>query len=262
MYRRRLSTQVDTDLLRLLLIPNPENESIAAEIRVSTYTHKGPIAVIVVGTADAEVTADVLSVLTVAMRRAAEQPPSEAFLAGVFSDLGVLLSPLRASDDLTPAHRVADRLVQLTQHLNHDIEVVAAIGGSAELEHASHSYVEARRTMRIMRAMPDLRPVAAWEDLGVFRALALVPQEEAADSVIDKRVRELLADKGLAATAELFLDLAGDVQKTAAQLFVHRTTLYQRLDRIATLYKLDLRRSGDHRLVTHLGLKLARITAT
>jgi len=51
------------------------------------------------------------------------------------------------------------------------------------------------------------------------------------------------------ATAETFLDLAGDVQATAARLFVHRTTLYQRLDRIDQLYKLDLRRSGDHRLI-------------
>ena len=50
------------------------------------------------------------------------------------------------------------------------------------------------------------------------------------------------------ATAETFLDLAGDVQATA-RLFVHRTTLYQRLDRIDQLYKLDLRRSGDHRLI-------------
>ncbi len=51
------------------------------------------------------------------------------------------------------------------------------------------------------------------------------------------------------ATAETFLDLAGDVQAPAARLFVHRTTLYQRLDRIDQLYKLDLRRSGDHRLI-------------
>src|SRR5581483_4518157 len=118
---------------------------------------------------------------------------------------------------------------------------------------------EARRALKMMRAMPDLGPIAAWDDLGVFRALALVPPDEARSSVIDHRVRELLGDQGLAATAELFLDLAGDVQETSARLFVHRTTLYQRLGRIAALYGLDLRRSGDHRLITHLGLKLARV---
>jgi DNA-binding PucR family transcriptional regulator len=72
-------------------------------------------------------------------------------------------------------------------------------------------------------------------------------------------VRALLGDPELRATAEAFLDLAGDVKATAAVLHVHRATLYQRLARIATAYGLDLRRSGDHRLITHLGLKLARL---
>jgi hypothetical protein len=107
--------------------------------------------------------------------------------------------------------------------------------------------------------MPDLGPVVAWPDLGVFRALALLPPEDFGTSVLDPRVRELLANEELTATAETFLDLAGNVQETATRLYVHRTTLYQRLDRIATLYELDLRRSGDHRLIAHLGLKLARV---
>ena len=107
--------------------------------------------------------------------------------------------------------------------------------------------------------MPDFRPLVTWNDLGVFRTLSLVPQEEAVDGAVDARVRALLSDESLATTAEVFLNLAGDVQATAAELFVHRTTLYQRLDRITALYKLDLRRNGDHRLITHLGLKLARL---
>ena len=77
--------------------------------------------------------------------------------------------------------------------------------------------------------------------------------------LLDVRVRDLVADAALAATAETFVDLAGNVQETAARLNVHRTALYQRLERIAVLYKLDLRQSGDHRLITHLGPKLARV---
>jgi DNA-binding PucR family transcriptional regulator len=111
----------------------------------------------------------------------------------------------------------------------------------------------------MVRAMPDLGPIIAWDDLGVFRALALLPSDEVENSVLDPRVRDLLADEGLAATAETFLDLAGDVKETAARLYIHRTTLYQRLDRIAALYKLDLRHRGDHRLLAHLGFKLARV---
>jgi hypothetical protein len=261
LYRRRLLKLVDNDLLRLLLVP-PGDESVAREVlALGDYNHAGPIAVVVADAPrDGELSAAALSDLTLTLQRTAEQASRGGVLAGLLGDLGVLLAPLRSQDDLAYARSLAKRARRLASHVNPGLEIVVGIGGATQLERASHSYAEARRALRMMRAMPDLGPIVAWDDLGVFRALSLLPPDEAKNEVIDARVRELLADKGLAGTAELFLDLAGDVQKTAAQLFVHRTTLYQRLDRIATLYNLDLRRSGDHRLITHLGLKLARVS--
>jgi PucR C-terminal helix-turn-helix domain/GGDEF-like domain len=260
LYRRRLLHQVDTDLLRLLLIPNPENERVATEARaLGTFAHTGPIAVVVAGSPDGEdLSSTALSDLTLAVQRAGEQASPDAALGGMILGLGILLAPLRKKDDLTPAVRVAERVRHLAAHIS-ELDVLVAIGGATELENASHSYAEARRALRMARAMPDLRPIVTWDDLGVFRALSLVPPEEAENGAIDPRVRQLLADESLATTAETFLNLAGDVQRTAAELYVHRTTLYQRLDRIAALYKLDLRRNGDHRLIAHLGLKIARM---
>lgn len=261
LYRQRLLTQVDTDLLRLVLLPYPEGEGAIGEVRLlRTYAQDDPIVVIVVGTAgDDELSPEALNDLTVAVQRAGSRAPRGPVLCGVISGLGILLAPLRTGDDLTPAKRLADNASRLATHLADDRGVIAAIGSPAPLERASESYAAARRTFQMMQAMPDLGPLATWEELGVFRALALIPREDAQHDAVDPRVRELLDDEGLAHTAETFLDLAGDVQRTAAQMFIHRTTLYQRLDRIAALYKLDLRRSGDHRLITHLGLKLARL---
>jgi hypothetical protein len=261
LYRQRLLTQVDTDLLRLLLLPYPESEDAIGEVRLlRTYAQDDPIALVVVGTAsDGKPSPDALNDLTVAVQRAGSRAPKGPILCGVISGLGILLAPLRTSDDLTPAKRLAENASRLAAHLADDRGIIAAIGSPAPLERASESYAAARRTFRMMQAMPDLGPIATWEELGVFRALALLPRDEAQHDVVDPRVRELLDDEGLAETAETFLDLAGDVQRTAAQMFIHRTTLYQRLDRIAALYKLDLRRNGDHRLITHLGLKLARL---
>jgi sugar diacid utilization regulator len=224
--------------------------------------HAGPVAVVVAGPpSNGDLGAAKLSDLALAARRAAEQAASEGVLAGVVGELGVILAPLRDHEDLSPALRLADSLRRCAGRISGDLELVAAIGGPADLESASRSYAEARRALRIVRAMPDLGPVVAWEDLGVFRALALVPPDEVGSSVLDPRVRKLLANEVLAATAEIFLDLAGNVQETAARLYLHRATLYQRLDRIAALYKLDLRANGDHRLLTHLGLKLARLAS-
>ncbi|WP_262380136.1 PucR family transcriptional regulator [Nonomuraea sp. PA05] len=59
-------------------------------------------------------------------------------------------------------------------------------------------------------------------------------------------------------TLEAFLDNAGDVQLTAEQMFVHRTTLYYRLQRIEELTGVQLA-SGEDRLAFHLGLKVARL---
>jgi hypothetical protein len=261
LYRRRLASQIDVDLLRLLLIPNRESENVLAEVRgLGAFPHRGPIAAIVAGSARSDDMApDELGLLALAVERLAEESAPEPVLGGVISELGVILAPLRGYDDLSQAQRLAERICTISAQFSDDLEVLVAVGGPADLSDASRSYAEARRALLMMRAVPDLRPIVAWDELGVFRALALLPRDDRGSDVIDPRVRKLLDDDLLASTAETFLELAGSVQDTAKRLFVHRTTLYQRLDRIGALYDLDLRHSGDHRLITHLGLKLARI---
>jgi len=46
-------------------------------------------------------------------------------------------------------------------------------------------------------------------------------------------------------TARVVLDLGGDVAAAAGRLYIHRTTLYYRLDRIADLIGVDLRHSAE-----------------
>jgi DNA-binding PucR family transcriptional regulator len=68
----------------------------------------------------------------------------------------------------------------------------------------------------------------------------------------DPRTRHLVA------TLERYLDFAGDTRKTAGSLYLHRTSLYQRLRRVERLAGVDLA-NGDDRLALHLSLKLARL---
>ena len=51
---------------------------------------------------------------------------------------------------------------------------------------------------------------------------------------------------------------AGDVKQTAAELWLHRTSLYYRLRRIEELAGVDLSR-GEDRLLCHVALRLGRI---
>jgi DNA-binding PucR family transcriptional regulator len=59
-------------------------------------------------------------------------------------------------------------------------------------------------------------------------------------------------------TLETYLDLAGDVQKVAARLRLHRSSLYYRLDRLTQLVAADLS-DGMTRLDLHVALKQRRV---
>lgn len=68
----------------------------------------------------------------------------------------------------------------------------------------------------------------------------------------------LPAHRELARTAEVFLDCAGQAGRTAAELGIHRQTLYYRLSRVEQLTGLDLD-DGEDRLLLHMALKGARL---
>ena len=60
----------------------------------------------------------------------------------------------------------------------------------------------------------------------------------------------------LMTTARVVLDHGGDVTAAAAELHIHRTTLYYRLERIETLIGVNLR-TGPARDDLHMALLLA-----
>ncbi|MCT7355666.1 helix-turn-helix domain-containing protein, partial [Streptomyces sp. 15-116A] len=106
------------------------------------------------------------------------------------------------------------------------------------------------------RAEPRLGPIAEWASIGPFRLLTALP----APAVHDPVVAPLLspAHRELARTAEVYLDRAGQAGRTAAELGIHRQTLYYRLSRIEQLTGLDLD-DGEDRLLLHMTLKAHRL---
>jgi len=85
-----------------------------------------------------------------------------------------------------------------------------------------------------------------WDALGAWRLVVEAP-ESVSPATIHPGA-EVLASQpraSLMATARVVLDLGGDVAAAADRLFIHRTTLYYRLDRIADLIGVDLRHSVE-----------------
>ncbi|MFI6289979.1 PucR family transcriptional regulator [Nonomuraea sp. NPDC050790] len=153
---------------------------------------------------------------------------------------------------LSPAHLAAE----VAYTLQSVYGTAAGIGAPRQdPADAWQSWREARQALRIAEHFTRFAPVARWEDLGVHRLLARLGQAD---------LRELAAevaglDGELARTVETYLDLGGHAQKAAAELGVHRQTLYYRLGKAERALNRDLD-DGDDRLVIHLGLKAAHLS--
>ncbi|WP_394817614.1 PucR family transcriptional regulator [Streptomyces doebereineriae] len=136
----------------------------------------------------------------------------------------------------------------------------AGVAGVAEarvgLAELAPAWQEASAAARAALAEPRFGPVAEWSRIGPYRLLTALPPETAHDPV----VRPLLspAHRELARTAEVYLDCAGQAGRTAAELGIHRQTLYYRLSRVEQLTGLDLD-DGEDRLLLHMALKGARL---
>jgi hypothetical protein len=115
---------------------------------------------------------------------------------------------------------------------------------------------EASAAARAALAEPRLGPVAEWASIGPFRLLTALPPEVADDPAV--RILLSPAHHELARTAEVYLDCAGQAGRTAAELGIHRQTLYYRLSRVEQLTGLDLD-DGEDRLLLHMALKGARL---
>jgi hypothetical protein len=115
---------------------------------------------------------------------------------------------------------------------------------------------EALAAARAALAEPRLGPVAEWRGIGPYRLLTALPPEAAHDPVAGPLLSP--AHRELARTAEVFLDRAGQAGRTAAELGIHRQTLYYRLSRVEQLTGLDLD-DGEDRLLLHMALKRARL---
>lgn len=161
---------------------------------------------------------------------------------------------LRSADRLDPATSAAERLRTGAGP--------GATGGVAAarrgLDALPASWREATAAARAARAETRFGPVARWSSIGPYRLLTALPGT--GTDPADPAVAALLTPlhKELAHTAEVFLDCAGQASRTAAELGIHRQTLYYRLSRIGQITGLDLN-DGEDRLLLHMAVKRARL---
>jgi sugar diacid utilization regulator len=164
------------------------------------------------------------------------------------------------------AARIADDLRRaLSESLpgDSDWQTLAAIGQEQHsLSDAHLSYEEARQAIKVMRVVPSFGCVAEWGSLGIYRLLSQFPVGQLSRSALHPGLTQLIEHEEagqLVRTLECYLDSGCDAKASAAEMFIHRGTLYYRLKRISQLTGADLN-SGEDRLALHLSLKLGRLT--
>lgn len=134
-------------------------------------------------------------------------------------------------------------------------------GEAVELRDAHRAYEHARLALRVATALPEHRSPAGWENLGAYRLLARAAATPDAGELIHPGLPKLFAlqsKESLVQTLETYLDNGCDTKLTAEALFLHRASLYYRLQRIEAITSTSLK-SGADRLALHSGLKLARL---
>jgi hypothetical protein len=210
--------------------------------------------------ADAELGAAERARLGLALDQFRRTLPRRQALSTVGAHHGVLLVALSERATIAElAQRAQDAIDAAFAGDGH-----AVIGFSEPREHlrdAHRAHEHARLALRVAGALPDHDTPAAWDGLGAYRLLARAAETPHSRELIHPGLPKLFAlhsKESLVQTLEAYLDNGCDTKLTAEALFLHRASLYYRLQRIEAITGTSLK-SGADRLALHSGLKLARL---
>jgi hypothetical protein len=159
------------------------------------------------------------------------------------------------------ADRITGRFQRLTDG---DVHPVFGLGSTVTtLDAVISSYQQAFLAARAALLLPSIGGLARWGELGPYELLLKIPLDDllgAAPVLALAAIEREDNHRVLIDTLATFFDNAGNIQRAADSLNVHRATLYQRLRRVEQITGCSLD-NGDDRLMLHLGLKL-RVIAT
>lgn len=265
------SRRVQRHLLVGLLTAGPQEvERLAGELRSLGLLTPGCRVAALVGrvreAGGAEVPDEIRGALDAALRQCSRALPPHHALAGMHGEQAVLALALAAERDQSEVARLA---TQFLGHLSASLSEypgwtpVVGVGPFVEeVDQMRRSFEPARAAAHIAATFVERGPVAHWDQLGVFRALTAIPDDQVAGLADIHEGLAALAEVptggSLLHTVETYLDLGADASAASTTLHLHRSSLYYRLNKSEAIADIDLRDGGD-RLAFHLALKLARL---
>lgn len=156
------------------------------------------------------------------------------------------LVPAALDIDASNARTAATLIPRGISRAGIDVQVVGGIGRHAEMLHVARSVDEAREATTIARRMFGGGKVMPYEDLGIYPLLHRGGAQREEWKAFAERVLEPLRaydekhQTELVRTLRLFFDVGQNIKVAAAQLNVHRHTVFYRLRQIGEIGRLDL----------------------
>lgn len=179
---------------------------------------------------------------------------------------GDLVLLVAADDEGVPAQRAASvaasRVVAQLRAASGCPFTVGAAGPATGAASVPELYRDAVRCCEVLAHLGRAGEAASADDLGVYGLLLGAAAQDDVRRFVRRTVGPVLdydRERGseLARTLLTWYSCGGNLTRTAAELYVHVNTLYQRLDRVTSLLG-DGWRSGDGALQAHLALQAHR----
>jgi len=193
------------------------------------------------------------------VRLALTQQRLRAYLAARQDAIVVLLQI--APSDTTWTARFEQSISQMTKararrHEPHRMRVGVGVA-TGNLNHVKASFETAQEAIGIL-VRQGRYAIQHYDDAGIYRWISLVAADPRAKQLADTHLAQLRAYDALhrahlLETLRVYLDYNGSKQQTAAHLYIHRQTLYHRLNQISDLLSIDLANPVE-RLSLHLAL--------
>jgi len=199
-----------------------------------------------------------------AVAQAIERVASDLELGGLLAERSGILLLLTHS---SPTGEDVDRWTTLYQAVAGRLRSSAGAIGVGGLVRTPadfpRSYSEALRALAIRQGSPVPDGVSVFDDLGIYRMLAVGDRAGEVEPFVQEWLGPLLdydAKHGaeLVRTLSLYLECGGNYDLTAETLVIHRSTLRYRLQRIRDVARLDLN-DVDARLNLHVATRAWRV---
>jgi len=129
-------------------------------------------------------------------------------------------------------------------------EVYVGVGQSTGYLDLLTSFEQAERACLIARKEQRI----IFEEQLQFEMLQYRLDKQTKQKFIERTIATILSDKNLVATISCWLKNGMSIQKTAEELYIHKNTLYYRLQKIEEMTKMNLS-NMDHLVLFYIGLR-------